>query len=240
MSPKRLDILTELRSEILRMQGIKPSGIFSGNDGLDFMRDAFPNGTFPIGCVHEFVAGQIEDAAATTGFMVGILSSLMRSHGAIIWISAKRKIFPPALKNFGIDPDRFIFIDLQKEKDVLWAVEEALKCSALTAVIGEAHDFDFTASRRLQLAVEESKVTGFIVRTSNKKLSATACVSRWIITSLPSNPIDDLPGIGFPAWNVSLIRMKNGRTGSWNVRWEKGEFIQTQEQVLHVEQMKAG
>src|SRR5690242_8068566 len=152
MSLKKLNILAELQSDILRMQGFKPSGILSGNFGLDFMRDVFPNRSFPTGCVHEFLAAQIEDSAATSGFINGILSSLMKNSGAVLWISAARRIFPPALKNFGIDPDRFIFIDLQREKDVMWAMEEALKCSALTAVVGEMQGIDFTSSRRLQLA----------------------------------------------------------------------------------------
>ena len=242
MSLKKLNILSELQSDILRMQGFKPSGIQLENDGLGFMRDVFPNGSFPIGCVHEFLASQVEDAASTCGFMSGILSSLMRSQGAVLWISSTRKIFPPALKNFGIDPARFIFIDLQKEKDVLWAMEEALKCSALTAVVCEIQGIDFTASRRLQLAVEKSQVTGFIIRTNNKKPGPTACVSRWMISSLPSNGIDDLPGIGFPSWRVELLRMKNGKTGSWNIQWVNGKFAEVRERELaeHDQQLKAG
>lgn len=40
-------------------------------------------------------------------------------------------------------------------------MEEALKCGGLAAVVGEVQDISFTASRRLQLAVEQSGVTGF-------------------------------------------------------------------------------
>jgi protein ImuA len=241
MSLKKHDILSELQSDILRMQGFKPSGIQMDSDGLGFMRNVFPHGSFPIGCVHEFLASQVEDAAASCGFMSGILSSMMKSQGAVIWISSTRKIFPPALKNFGIDPARFIFIDLQNEKDVLWAMEEALKCSALTAVVGEMQNLDFTASRRLQLAVEKSLVTGFILRTNNRP-SPTACVSRWVISSLPSGSIEDLPGIGFPSWRVELVRMKNGKTGSWNIQWANGKFAEIRELELaeHDQQLKAG
>jgi protein ImuA len=166
----------------------------------------------------------------------------MKNSGAVLWISTARKIFPPALKNFGIDPDRFIFVDLQKEKDVLWAMEEALKCSALTAVVGEVQGIDFTSSRRLQLAVEDSKVTGFIVRMNSSKLSTTACVSRWMISSLPSESIEDLPGIGFPSWHIELLRMRNGKTGSWNIQWVNGGFEQVHEQALaeSMRQKKAG
>jgi protein ImuA len=242
MSLKKLHILAELQSDILRMQGFKPAGMLASNGGLDFMRSAFPNGSFPTGCIHEFLAAQLEDIAATSGFMSGILSSLTKNSGAVLWVSTMRKIFPPALKNFGIEPDRFIFIDLQKEKDVLWAMEEALKCSALTAVVGEIQGIDFTSSRRLQLAVEESKVTGFVLRTNVNKLSTTACVSRWKVASLPSLPIDDLPGIGFPSWRVELLRMRNGRTGAWSVQWINREFVQIQEHALtdNVKQMKVG
>ena len=164
----------------------------------------------------------------------------MKNSGAVLWISTKRKIFPPALKNFGIDPARFIFIDLKKEKDILWAMEEALKCGALTAVVGEIQGIDFTSSRRLQLAVEESQVTGFIIRTNVSKLSTTACVSRWMISSTPSEPVEDLPGIGFPSWRVELMRMRNGRPGVWNVHWINGKFVQAQTVVENVKQMKVG
>ena len=77
------------------------------------------------------------------------LSALMRNGGASSLDQfIQRTIFPPALKFFGIAPDKIIFIDLQKEKDILWAMEEALKCDGLAAVIGEMQELSFTASRR--------------------------------------------------------------------------------------------
>jgi protein ImuA len=242
MSPKKHHILAQLQSDILRLQGFKPAGMLGLHNGLGFMKDVFPNSSFPTGCVHELLSTHTEDSAATSGFVSGILSWLMRSKGAVLWVSTDRKIFPPALKNFGVDPDRFIFIDLKKEKDVLWAMEEGLKCAALTAVVGEVQGIDFTSSRRLQLAVEESLVTGFIIRTNNHKLSTTACVSRWKISSLPSKQIETLPGIGFPSWRVELVRMRNGKTGAWTVQWVNNEFVEVQDHVLeeNVQQLRAG
>jgi len=97
----------------------------------------------------------------------------------------------------------------------------------LTAVVGEMKEISFTASRRLQLAVEQSQVTGFILRNNFRNLNTTACVSRWKITSLPSEAVDDLPGIGFPKWRVELLRIRNGRSGVWDVQWMNGRFHQT-------------
>ncbi len=149
----------------------------------------------------------------------------MGNAGASLWISSSRTLFPPALKSFGIDPDRFIFIDLKKERDVIWAMDEALKCGALTSVIGEIQKISFTESRRLQLAVEQSQVTGFILRNNSRNMNTTACVSRWKITPLPSEQVDELPGIGFPKWKVELLKIRNGKPAAWDIQWMNGKFM---------------
>ena len=41
-------------------------------------------------------------------------------------------------------------------------MEEALKCNRITAVLGEIKEISFKESRRLQLAAEQSRVTGFL------------------------------------------------------------------------------
>jgi protein ImuA len=221
---KQADIIAGLQSDILRLQGFKPANNVAIDFGLGALRDAFPNKTFPLGCVHEFLSSRIEDAAATKGFISGILGALMGSSGTSLWISTSPSIFPPALKNFGILPERLIFVTVQKDDDVFWVMDEALKCGALAAVIAEMHGISFTASRRFQLAVEQSQVTGFILRNSLRKVNTTACVSRWKVTSLASDPIEDLPGIGFPKWKVELLRIRNGRAGVWEIQWMNGGF----------------
>ena len=164
--------------------------------------------------------------AATAGFVAGIVSALMRNSGALIWISSYRTIFPPALRSFGIAPDRIIFIDLKKEKEILWAMEEALKCGGLSAVIAEMQELNFTASRRLQLAVEQSSVTGFVLRRNPCSINTTACLTRWQITSLQTQLDNDMPGIGFPRWNVELLKVRNGTPGQWQVEFVAGRFRQ--------------
>ena len=221
---KRSGIVHDLQSEILRLEGFKASSCSSFDPGLGSMVHAFPNGTFPLGAVHEFISSSEEDNSASIGFITGLLSSLIGISGIAMWISYNRRLFPPSLKNYNVQPDRMIFVDLKNEQDLLRAMEEALKCGALSAVVGELKDISFTASRRLQLAVEESQVTGFILRSNFKKVNTTACVSRWRITSLPSASIEDLPGVGFPQWKVELLRIRNGRPGVWNFRWHNGRF----------------
>jgi len=218
-------IMARLQRDILPLQGLKP---VPGDQAVDVklgpIKAAFPNHVFPLGAVHEFIATQKEDVSAAGGFIAGILTTLMKTGGACLWVGPSRTLFPPALKSFGIDPDRIIFIDLEKERDVLWAMEEALKCNGLAAVVGEIQELSFTASRRFQLAVEQSRVTGFILRRHPRQLYTTACVTRWKISSLPSRLEEDMPGVGFPRWHVELMKVRNGKPGAWQLEWNAGRF----------------
>lgn len=224
-SAHKSEIVNRLQREILPLQGLRSTLKNNAlNAALGPLRFAFPNASFPLGAIHEFISTGMENAAATSGFVSGLLASIMEMNGVVIWISAARNIFPPALASFGIAPDKIIFVELKKEQEMLWAVEEALKCNGLSGVIGEIRELSFTVSRRFQLAVEESGVTGFVLRRDPFKLEANACVSRWQITSLPSQPFDGLPGVGFPRWKVTLLKTRNGKGGTWEIEWAAGQF----------------
>jgi protein ImuA len=224
MSTTKQYILAQLQKEILPLQGYKSPAGNTVELGLGPIAAAFPNGRFPTGAVHEFLSADVEQAAATGGFVAGVLGGLMRGKGVCIWIGCGRTVFPPALRLFGVEPDRVIFIDLKREKDGHWAMEEALKCEGLAAVVGELREIDFTASRRLQLAVEQSRVTGLLLRPEPKKQNTTACVARWKIKPLPSALEEEMPGVGFPRWKVELLKIRNGRPGSWDMEWSGGGF----------------
>ena len=228
MAQAKADIIAQLQKEILGLQGLKKTNDRAVDFGWGSIDAAFPDKCFPTAAVHEFVSTCPEDKAASTGFISGILGTLMKNTGSCVWISTTRTIFPPALKHFGIEPHNIIFIDLQRERDVLWATEEALKCEGLGAVVGEISDLNFNASRRLQLAVEQSRVTGFVLRHQPGPINITACVTRWKITSLPGKLPDDMPGLGFPCWQVDLQKVRNGKPGSWQVEWVSGKFRNNQ------------
>jgi protein ImuA len=230
MHSAKSDIIRHLKREILPLEGLgchrreTAMGL-----GLEFMSEAFPLGSFPLGAVHELISEGPELAASTAGFTLAILAGLMKNGGSAAWIGNAPRIFPPALKSFGIDPGQVFFIDLKKEKDRLWAMEESLKCSALSAVIGEIPELSFTHSRRFQLAVEQSKTTGFILRSNPRTLNPNSCIARWKIKPLPSLMEDGLPGVAYPVWQIDLQKIRNGKPQSWNVEWKNGKFLEVKE-----------
>lgn len=241
MNNSKTHILAQLKKEILPLQGLRSCVHGEAVDvGLGGMASAFPNGQFPLAAVHEFCYNNGEEWAASGGFLSGILSSVLDKHRTALWIGSTVP-FTPALVYFGMLPHHHLFIHPKGEKETLWAIEEALQCNSIGAVVSDLKELSFTASRRLQLLVESSGVPLFLLRRQPKNIS-TSCVTRWQIKPLPSEGEDDLPGIGFPRWQVDLLKVRNGKGGSWVVEWSPVgfRFILPQTAVLTTLQRKTG
>jgi protein ImuA len=217
------NIICQLREHILFLHGLKKASGQSIEIKLGEIDQSFPGKCFPVESIHEFVAERIENVSATNGYISHIISQLMKSKGMCIWIGPSQSVFPLALKSFGVEPDKVVFINVQNSKERLWVIEEALKCEGLSAVVGEVKEIGFTESRRFQLAVEKSRTTGFIISNSGKQ-NINACISRWRISQISSDPNSELPGVGFPRWNIELLKIRNGKPGSWQMEFSHGKL----------------
>jgi len=221
------ELVHKLQQDILIWQGFKPASAACGERiGLGGIEDAFPAGVFPKRAIHEFITIFPEDAAASDGFIAGLLSVLMQDGAACVWISTARRLFPASLRSFNVEPERIIFMDVATEKDALWIMEEALRCEGLAAVVAEVDGISLVESRRLQLAVEESGVTGFILRKDPRRTASTIATARWQISPLPSELEEGMPGLGFPRWQVELLKVRNGIPGNWIMEWAGEGFLE--------------
>lgn len=224
---EKKEIVEKLKQDILLWQGFKAKSSGKADAvGLGRIECAFPNGIFPKGTIHEFIALKQEHSASCDGFIGGLLAVLMKNGAPCVWVSTSRKLFPVSLSHFNVKPERIFFVDVNTEKELLWIVEEALKCKGLCAVVAEVDNLDLSASRRLQLACEKSGVTGLFVRKNPQKKTSTIATARWLISPAPSDNEDDLPGIGFPRWNIELLKIRNGSPGKWTLEWMADEFIE--------------
>ena len=221
------EIIKQLQEQILVLEGFKrTTGHRTDLDfGLEAMETAFPYHVFPTGVVHEFISPTAACAAASNGFIVALLSTLMKKGKPCLWISTQRSLYPPALGLFGIAPHHIIFVDVTRDKDVLWVMEQGLNCPTLSAVVAELSEVSFAESQRLQLVVERSGVTGFIHRKRPRRVTPLACVSRWRIRHAMSYTPDHLPGVGHPVWEVHLEKIRNGKPGKWHWGWWSGQFV---------------
>ena len=106
-------------------------------------------------------------------------------------------------------------------REVLWTMERALGCSAVSLVVGEVYGapaaLDFTASRRLALAAERHETRCVLVRLGGGAREHNTAARRcWRIASLSSAPAphdDRAPGA--PHWRVDLLRARGEAPASW-------------------------
>ena len=134
--------------------------------------------------------------------------------------------YGPGLDQAGIAPERLITVAAPRARDVLWAMEEALRCRAVGVAIGEirACGIDQIATRRLSLAAAVGGTLGILLRaTPHDEPSAAA--TRWIIGAAPSSLSfsQRARGIGPPRLTVRLVRSRRGRLGAWIVEWNSVE-----------------
>lgn len=139
-----------------------------------------------------------------------------RRHGPIVWcqtaFNAREygRVYAPGLLDSSLSPEDFIFINVPKERDLALVLEECVRVPQLAAVVGEGPAPDFTASRRLTLAAQESQVPCLILNTSGT-LGASAAATRWRIAPIagPPDPLDP-DGPGLAAWSITLARARGG------------------------------
>jgi protein ImuA len=163
------------------------------------------------------------------GGWAGFLLPQLDSGKPLLWIQDRMAILEAGrIHPAGIGPRPLIHVTARDARDALWAMEEGLRCSGLSAVVGEIWGdpaaLDFTATRRLSVAAERRQVPCWLVR-----LQGTANLSgarmRWRIASMPSLPHAlDPKAPGAPAWDAELFRARGFAPGRWSVAHEAGGF----------------
>jgi protein ImuA len=227
MPENKHDIIRRLRKDILPLQGYKPpAGGPQLEVGLGRIERAFPHGVFPTSVIHDFISQDEEDLAATSGFIAGIIGRLTERGGIAVWIGPSGSTFASGLAHYGLDPGRVIFVASVTLKKALWVMEESLRCDRFIAVVGEIGELNFIQSRRLQLVVEQSGVTGFLIRYRPRQKGPVASVAQWRVTAVPTQSQGDRPGRGFPRWLVDVLKIRNRRPISCEIEWTGERFIQ--------------
>lgn len=240
MEASRAEIISQLKRDVLFQRFSIPKNKQHTSAKIEPLTNAFHFNTFPLGAVHEFICDESSSHACTVGCISALIRTLISSNGISVWLSQSKNLFPPAFAQFGLTPENLFFIHLNNQKDILFAMEEALRCEGLTAVVADLNNLNFKQSRRLQLACEQSRVTGFVILNKPRSISTTACVARWRITPVSSINSNNLPGVGFHQWNIHLLKVKNGLPGSWNFSWSNLRFHHTTpQQSIYIHQRKA-
>jgi protein ImuA len=117
---------------------------------------------------------------------------------------------------------RLIHVAAKTPEDLLFALEEGVRCRDFAFVLGELAGnpgaLDFTASRRLSLAAEKHGVPLTLVRLDAERDLSSARM-RWQVRSSPSPaPRWNAYAPGSPAWHAELFRSRSHAPGEWILR----------------------
>lgn len=98
----------------------------------------------------------------------------------------------------------------------VWAIELALACPAVAAVIADGSGFSLAATRRLQLAARRSPAVVILARPMWERDVPSAAGARWRVRPAVSP-------ISRPRWVVELTRLKGAtadrRRRAWLLEW---------------------
>jgi protein ImuA len=196
--------------------------------------DSVLGGGLACGALHELAPVAPIHLGAASGFALALASLARQSRGETLWITTDFAmgegggLYGPGLDLFGVPSDRLLMLRVSRPADVLWAMEEALRCGALACTIaeltGDGVAADLTATRRLSLAVREGaggSGLGLLIRHRATPVP-TAAATRWQIAAAPSRP-DAYGGLGRARFELFLRKNRRGPSGRWIVEWDHHE-----------------
>ena len=218
-------------SRVARGLSLVAGGAVSARSGpAEF--DRLPNGVGerwllpapPAPTLSELFAAHPRD-----GGWAGFLLAQADAAKPLLWVQERMailesgRIHPP-----GLPSRNLVHVETRNAKDALWAMEEGVRCSALSGVIGEIWGdprvLDFTATRRLAVASERSGVSCWLVRLGGSA-NLSGARMRWRIGSAPSLLSSlDPRAPGLPAWDAELFRARAMPPGRWRLAHEAGRF----------------
>jgi len=210
-----------LRAQIGKIEGQNRRAMSMLPFGIAAVDARLPGGGLALGALHEVAGGGdgAIDGAASALFAAGIAA---RTKGQILWCITRPDLFAPGLAGAGLAPDRVIYVEAGDDRTVLACMEEGLRHGGLGAVVGELARLTMTASRRLQLAAENTGSIGIVLRRWRRQTDAvdfgqpTAATTRWRVSVLPSAPLP-VPGVGRHRWLVELIRARAAESADFEL-----------------------
>ena len=226
MLPAAMEQLSRLRRAIAKSEAL-PEEVRPLALGVPEI-DAVLGGGLSRASLHELSAASAIHLGAAAGFALTLAARTCEPAKETLWIATDfgthetGALYGPGLDLIGLDTQKLLNVRVPRPVDALFAMEEALKCRALSAVVVElSGEADLTATRRLTLAARDGSTLGLLLRHKLDD-APSAAFTRWQIAAAPSVP-DELGGLGSMAFHLSLIRNRRGPCGAWTLTWNHHE-----------------
>ncbi len=121
--------------------------------------------------------------------------------GWLAWVSPPFQPYAPALAAAGIDLRRVLVVHAPAPAE--WAMEQALRSGACSAVLGWAAPLTFQSLRRLQLAAEQAECMAVLFRGTVDAATASPAVLRLALQASDQGGLE-----------VSVLKSRGGQPAS--------------------------
>ena len=222
LARNRAAVMEELRRLMPRMGEQRAPLPF----GLATIDSHLPDGGLTRGALHEVVPAAEGSIAAAFGFIAALLGRLSRACPLLFVMPAyglrpyrsHGRLHGHGINALGLDPGRLILVETAQRKEMLWAMEEAVRSAAPAAVVGAIDTLDLKSSQRLHLTATEAGVPLLLIRPA-PTLDASAAATRWRVGTAQAAR-DRFGLVTQPRWHLQLERCRNGRPGEWVVEYD--------------------
>jgi protein ImuA len=179
--------------------------------------------------LHEIAPAGPMDGAAAMAFALALAARFLSLRPASALLVGEGfaaeewgALYGPGLAAHGLPLSRLVFVRAPDAALAFWAMEEALKCGAPAAVVGEIWNlktYSLAASRRLLLAARKGRTPALLVLASAHGQAgrlSTAADTRFEIAALPSLRTPAAAGPDLPgpfACGARLVKARLARAG---------------------------
>lgn len=103
----------------------------------------------------------------------------------VVIVDPSQQFYPPAAVAWGLEISQLIFVHPRSLADQIWAIDQALRCSAVGAVVAELGPLDDRDARRFQLAAEAGKSLGLFMRPDMGRSLPSWAEVQWRVSPRP-------------------------------------------------------
>jgi len=181
--PSRSQTVQLLRERIGRLElpaAVEPSYLSCGSEVLD--------GLLPFqlrrGVLVEWLSAETGSGASTLALMAA--REACQAPRACVVVDRRGEFYPPAAASQGLDLGRLIVVRPQSTADGIWALDQALRCAGVGAVVNWQDRLDALTFRRLQLAAATGGTLGLLIRPESARREPSWAEVRWLVQPLPT------------------------------------------------------
>lgn len=169
MSPNLATVLQH--PAIRRGDGIAQAAHPTQSSGFAVLDALLPHGGWPIGAVSELLLPQA--GSGELSLLLPLLAELTQRRQRVYLLKPPAVPYAPAWRAAGVQLGYLSWIDPRDEREVLWATEQILREPGNTVLSWFGHAPADKPCRRLQLAAEQGRNLGFLLRPDSGYVSST-------------------------------------------------------------------